>query len=142
MRGPGRDEKAILKLARIARARVDEAQAHLADLEAARVSAETSIDWLSRAVGAEEAGVAASPAAMADLARFLEGADLKKKALAATRDRLAGEIVGARDALSDAFGELKKLEHLVEIKRRAMARDASKAEVEKAADVISFRRPA
>ena len=122
MRGPGREERAAALLFRTARARVGELQSRLADIEAAIVSTETSLDWLAEAVRAAEDARRGDAAVAAEFARFLEGAAEKRKALNATRDTLAGESLALRETLGEALSEMKKLEHLIEINRRAAAR--------------------
>jgi hypothetical protein len=128
MKGPGREERAIIKLAKAARGRADELQARLADLEAAKAATEASLEWLANAIQSEEKVLGASPQALAEFARYLEGSDIKKASLIRTRDQLGLEIVSAREMLQEGFAELKKLEHLLEIRRRAAAREAARAD--------------
>jgi len=127
MRGTGREERAAALLLRTARSRVGELRSRLADIEAAALSAETALGWLAEAVAAEEGARPGAPAVAAEFARFLEGAAEKRKALSATRDTLAGESLAIREMLSEALSEMKKLERLLEINRRAAARRASPA---------------
>lgn len=130
MNGPGREEKALTQLVRVARQKLDEQRALLADLEAAKASADASLDWLTQAVRAEESAVMTRPQGVIELKRYLEGADEKRRALEATRDRLLDEIASARDLLQDGLADMKKLEHLIEIGRRAAVRRKGKAESE------------
>lgn len=127
MRGPGREERAAALLLKTARARAQELQSRLADIEAAIVSAETSLGWLAEAVAAEEEARSGAPAVAAEFARFIEGAAEKRRALSATRDTLAGESRAIGEMLGEACSEMKKLERLLEINRRAAARRASPA---------------
>jgi flagellar export protein FliJ len=123
-----RERRAIEQLLRLAKLRADELKAHLGDVEAAKRSSEASLGWLAEAVRVEEAGTAGSLAAHVDFQRFLEGADVKRKALEATRDRLADEIQSVSAALAEATVEVKKLEHLLEVKAAAAAKANAKAE--------------
>ncbi len=122
MRGPGREERAAARLLRTARVRVGELQSRLADIEAAIAAADSSLDWLAEAVRAEEEMRRGDPFVAVEFARFLEGAAEKRKALNATRDTLAGESLAIREMLGEALSEMKKLEHLIAINRRAAAR--------------------
>lgn len=140
MTGPDREERSLALLLRAAKASVDDLQARLADLETARRSAEASLDWLAQAVGAEEAARGGDAAAVHDFARYLDGAAQKRAALTATRDTLAAEIENLRAPLLEAFAELKKFEHLIEITRRAARRDAAKAEAGEADAASAMRR--
>ncbi|GAB4523277.1 MAG: hypothetical protein Kow00133_11170 [Amphiplicatus sp.] len=111
MTGPGREEKTLSRLVRIARARLAERRTHLESIEAAKAAA--------------EAGLARLAAADADAALFdplLSGAAEKRRALEATRDQLAVEIARARQELDAAQNELAKLERLIEANRRLAAR--------------------
>lgn len=139
MNGPGREEKALAQLVRLARQTLEERQAHLADLETARSSAETSLDWLAQSIRAEEAG-ATRPQSIVDFRRFLEGATEKRRTLEATRDRLGLEIETVREHTREAFAEMKKLEHLIDINRRAGARRDAKAEASAIDALVAARR--
>lgn len=140
MKGPSREEKSLAQLARLARTRAEELQSHVADLEAARASADTALDWLAQAMRAEDEAERASAAAMRDFTRYLEGSDLKRTALEATREKLASEITASRQSLSEAYAELKKLEHLLEMRRRASAKAQSRAEAAREDAVAVMRR--
>ncbi|MEE2693058.1 MAG: hypothetical protein VX640_16130 [Pseudomonadota bacterium] len=144
MTGPGREERALAQLVRVARQKLEEQQTHLSDLEAAKASAETSLEWLAQAVRAEEAAAASRPQSLIDFRNYLEGANGKRLALEATRDRLAAEIIAVRDQVTEAFAETKKLEHLIEINRRAAARVNGRTEAARvdAAIVSRHRRHA
>ena len=138
MNGPGREEKTMAQLIRIAKVRADDLQSHLTNLETASASAEASLDWLAKAVRTEENARSAA-ASVVDLARYLEGAARKRKALEATRDRLAAEAVLVRELLRDAYGELKKFEHLIDINRRAVAKRTQKSDEAAAGDLAITR---
>lgn len=144
MTGPGREERALAQLLRVARQKLEEQQTRLADLGAAMRSAETSLDWLAQAVRAEETAAAGRPHATVDLMNYLAAAGAKRAALEATRERLARESGIVREMVRDAFAEISKLEHLVAINRRAAARQAGKAEETRldAAAVARGRRSA
>ncbi|MGE0409582.1 MAG: hypothetical protein AB7P23_10015 [Amphiplicatus sp.] len=140
MIGPGREEKALAQLVKIARTAIEERQARLAALEAARASASSALDFLNEAVSAEERARWREPAGALDFTRYLAGAEVKRRALVSTRDTLAAEAAAAREALAEAFAELKKLEHLIEINRRALAGRGQKADAARADDLAIMRR--
>lgn len=122
MKGPDRAEKTLSLLVRAARAQIAEVKARIADLEAAKASAENSLDWLAQAMRAEEAARDEGRIVASEFARYLEGALEKKAALESTCATLAAELDAMRPTLAEAYAELKKLEHLIEVNRRAAAR--------------------
>ncbi len=140
MRRREREEKAINQLIRVARARADEVQARLAGLETAKASAERSIALLVEAVAAEERNAGAGAPAMLDFARYLRGAEEKRRSLEDTRKTLSSQIVALQTDLHDAFAELKKLEHLLEMSERSAAARAQQKEIAEAADIAAMRR--
>lgn len=123
-----REERALGQLLRVANLRADEQRAQLAQLDDARRGAENAIEWLNKAVAAEERGLAASPEAIGQFQRYLDGAELKRRALASTRDRLACEIEQMRTVVSEAAVEIKKLEHLLSLRAEAAAKLRLKSE--------------
>ncbi|MEX0644735.1 MAG: hypothetical protein WD076_05455 [Parvularculaceae bacterium] len=140
MKGPDREERALAQLVKVARAKIDELSARLADLETAKASAESSLDWLDQAVRTEEAAARRTAAAPLDFMRYLAGADAKRKSLQSTRDTLAEEIGSIREALNEAFAEAKKLEHLFSINRKGLAAREQKTQAASADDLHAMRR--
>lgn len=122
MRGPGRQEKAAAQLLKTARARIEELQSHLADIESAKASAEASLNWLEEARRAEATSHFPDTTATAELRRFVEGADEKREALKSTYDTLAAESLSVQQFLRDANVEIAKLETLIEVSRRTAPR--------------------
>lgn len=127
MRGPGREERSAVKLLKTARARLEELEARLEDAQAAKNSSETSLDWLRQAVRAEREARDGDPAVSREFARFLEGAEEKRKALESTRDTLASEIKTIEAMLGEARAEIDKLKTLIDVSRRARARREQEA---------------
>lgn len=140
MKRAQREERALSQLLKVARSRADDLRGHLANLEAAKLSAEASIASLAAAVSAEERGGAGGAAAVIDFGRFLQGAEEKRRALEKTRETLKAQIASVRADLHDAFAEIKKLEHVTETGRRAAALAAHQEETALAADLTSMRR--
>lgn len=135
-----REELAIARLLKAAHARAGELNARVADAEAARASAQSSIDWLLQAVRAEEIHCGSSPQALADFARYLEGAEEKRRTLLSTRDRLSDEIRAIQETLSEAAIEVRKLEHLAGLKSEEIAAADRQREAKRLDEAAAQRR--
>lgn len=129
-----REEKNLEKLLKVAKANADERGRHLANIEAAQASAKASLDWLEQSAASEGDGVirSANPNIVA-LQSFMGGVTEKRAALEATHERLSHEIDGVRAELSDAYREVKKVEHLLEIRSKT----ARKRSGRRAAEALS-----
>lgn len=125
---PSREEKALSNLLRLAKLRADAVSARLAAASEAREAADNSIAWIDKAVAAEERAGAASSEAFLQFQRYLEGAELKRRTLAETRDRLAREIDRLREALAEAAVETRKFEHLLAVRAEAEGRRRARLE--------------
>ena len=139
MRRYAKERETLQKLLKVARARTDEVSARVADLQAARASAEESLLWLDRAVDTESCAASVN---LVDLARYVGGATEKRKSLKATCAMLDREIAAARDDLAAAFAEMKKFEHLLSLARRTERRLQSKREMAALDDAARLSRPA
>ena len=135
MIGDAKATLALEKLLRVARQSQDEATARIADIKAAKASAEASVDWLVQSVREEETAIArdrrgvASPAgADIELMRFTETARNRRAALRNTIETLDAEMETARESLMEAAAEVKKLEQLLEATARRRAKRAQKKE--------------
>jgi flagellar FliJ protein len=73
--------------------------------------------------------------------RFVQGWRARKADLQAKITAIAEEELGARDALTRAFEELKKYEHVVELAAVAARREAGRRETA-AMDEMGLRRAA
>jgi flagellar export protein FliJ len=123
-------------LLRIAKLRADELAAQIAQLEHSKSSAENAIDWLNKAVAAEERGSGASPEALRQFQSYLQGAELKRRSLAATRARLSVEIDQMRGLAAEASVEIRKFEHLLALKSAAAALARSRDEAATADEAV------
>jgi len=123
----------LSKLLRMAKQKTEEIAAHIADLEAAKASALTSLDWLEQAVRAEERQDHVN---LVDLARYMEGATRKRATLAQTQKTLELEIESTKINLSSAFSEMKKLEHLLGAARRADQKRRTRREQDRVDDMV------
>lgn len=141
MIGDEKTDHSLSRLLKQSRLRAEEMGAHVADLQAARASVSVLLNRLDEAVRAEEAAaVGEASINLADLARYLEGAAIKRAALAQTCERLDLEIAAARQQLDEAFIEMKKLEHLIGISKRVAQRRRSRSELAAIDDVARFRK--
>ncbi len=141
MIGDENTDQSLLRLLKQSRLKAEEVGAHVADLETARASTSVLLHRLTEAVRAEEAAAICDGAInLADLARYLEGAAIKRATIQSTCARLDNEIVAARQQLEDAFKEMKKLEHLLDVSRRVSQRRRNKAELAAIEDSARMRR--
>ncbi len=134
MGATARDHGGISKLLKLAKADAGERRRRLADLETAYAMATSSLDQLDGEVRSEERRGAEIGADIAVLAGFQDGAREKRRAIKATLATLAVEIDEARVGLREAYGEVKKLEHLLEVREKADRRLAARKE---AADAVN-----
>jgi flagellar biosynthesis chaperone FliJ len=125
---PG-NSRALTKLLSLAKTKTDEVSRTIANLEAALVSTEGSLNWLERASKEEAAGNLGHGVNFADLGRYLEGQEAKRSALKATKTTLIAEIEAARGQQAELYAELKKLEHLISVSRQAGKRRMAKNEL-------------
>ena len=122
-----REEKNLEKLLKVAAATSDERRRHVANLEAALASAQTSRDWLKQTASAESNAVlSAENPNLYSLQSYMGGVEEKSRALDATCERLTREIDDARAELADAFREVKKIEHLLEVRRKTAQKNKSR----------------
>lgn len=135
-----REVETFEKLVKVARAQADDIRATLADIETARASAQTSLDWLAQSVRQEEIRAADLGAdGPAAFARFLAATRQRRTNIEASIEQLRAREEDARTALQDAYGEVKKLEVLAERRRLKIARDDRKAEEAALSDISAAR---
>ena len=115
--------ESLVRLLRIAKQKTQELSLRISDLETACASAVTSLEWLEQAVLSEERQKDVN---YADLARYMEGASAKQRGLQATYKTLRDESEAAKSELAEAFSEMKKLEHLISVARKADKRHRGK----------------
>ena len=134
-----REQAQLRKLVKLAKATADESQRRVADLEAARASAEASRDWLAQNARAEEARFqATSGSDIAALHDYKVGVSDQRQSLDSTIQTLDAEIIEARAALSEAYTEVKKLEHILDVRARTEKMEFRRREAE-AGDECSRR---
>ena len=123
-------------LIRISNYEVETLQKRLAEITARRTSAEMRIAVLDA-----EAEIEQERAREDADAAYLNGWKLRKGAAEADVVVIDAEEEGARDALTGAFEELKKFEHVAEMTRLNAAIEAGKRETA-AFDELGLRRRA
>lgn len=124
-----RHYRGILKLLAVARREAEAASRRLADLEGARASAGDALGRLEAAIRTEEAvALGRTEIGFRDLAGYLAGAAAKRDALIATCRALDGQIAAAREALTAAEIERRKLDHLRDLQAVALRKRRDKRE--------------
>ncbi len=128
-------------LIRISNYEVETLQKRLAEITARRTSAEMRIAVLDAEAEIEQERAREDADAAMMLQAYLNGWKLRKGAAEADIVVMDAEEEGARDALTSAFEELKKFEHVAEMTRLNAAIEAGKRETA-AFDELGLRRRA
>lgn len=128
-------------LIRISNYEVETLQKRLAEITARRASAEMRIAVLEAEAEIEQERARSDTDAAMLLQAYLSGWKLRKGAAQADVVVLDAEEHGARDALTGAFEELKKFEHVAEMTRLNSMIAAGKRETA-AFDELGLRRRA
>ena len=126
-------------LIRISSYEVETLQKRLAEITARRASAEMRIAVLEAEAEIEQVRAREDAEAGMLLQAYLNGWKLRKSAAEADVLVIDAEEQGARDALTGAFEELKKFEHVAEITRLNAIAAAAKRETA-AFDELGLRR--
>ncbi len=128
-------------LIRISNYEVETLQKRLAEISERRASAEMRLAVLDAEVEIERERARSDAAANMLLGAYMNGWKARKGVAEADLVTLDAEEAGARDALTDAFGELKKFEHVAEMTRLNAIVAAGKRETA-AFDEMGLRRRA
>ncbi|WP_291832626.1 flagellar FliJ family protein [Brevundimonas sp.] len=115
-------------LIRISNYEVETLQKRLAEITARRASAEMRLAVLDAEVEVEQERARQDADAAMLLQAYLNGWKMRKSAAQNDVAEIDAEEVGARDALTGAFEELKKFEHVAETTRLAAMIAAGKRE--------------
>jgi flagellar FliJ protein len=115
-------------LIRIAKHEVETLQKRVAEITARRVACEQRLQAMHAEAEAEAQRARTDPDAGWYHAGYMKGWRVMREQLNAQIAALAVEEAGARDALSKAFEELKKFEHVAEMARLADAKEQAKRE--------------
>jgi len=128
-------------LIRISNYEVETLQKRLAEITARRASAEMRLAVLEAEAEVEQERARQDAEAGMLLQAYLNGWKLRKSAAESDVADIDAEEVGARDALTGAFEELKKFEHVAETTRLNAMIAAGKRETA-AFDEMGLRRRA
>lgn len=128
-------------LIRISNYEVETLQKRLAEITARKADAEMRVVMLEAEAEAERERAREDTMAGMMLGAYLDGWKLKKAAAEANVAVIGSEEDGARDALTGAFEELKKFEHVAETTRLNAMLAAAKRETA-AFDEMGLRRRA
>lgn len=128
-------------LIRISNYEVETLQKRLAEITARRASAEMRVAVLEAEAEVEQERARQDADAAMLLQAYLNGWKLRRAAAASDVAELDAEEEGARDALTGAFEELKKFEHVAETTRLNALIAANKRETA-AFDEMGLRRRA
>ena len=128
-------------LIRISNYEVETLQKRLAEVAARKAEAEMRVAVLDAEVEIERQNARLDPASGMMLQAYLKGWALKKADAESVVVAIGAEEEGARDALTSAFEELKKFEHVAEATRLSKLLAAAKRETA-AFDEMGLRRRA
>ena len=128
-------------LIRISNYEVETLQKRLAEVAARKAEAEMRVAVLDAEVEIERGNARLDPTSGMMLQAYLNGWKLKKADAESVVAAVAAEEDGARDALTSAFEELKKFEHVAEATRLSKLLAAAKRETA-AFDEMGLRRRA
>jgi len=103
-------------------------QKRLAEIVARRWAVEVQIEALDAELAAERAHKASYEEVGFYLAGFSEGARIRRLDLMAKLDTIRIEEEGAREAMAEAFENLKKYEHVAEAAKLAARKEAGRRE--------------
>ena len=128
-------------LIRISNYEVETLQKRLAEVAARKAEAEMRVAVLDAEVEIERQNARLDPASGMMLQAYLKGWALKRADAEGMVAAVSAEEEGARDALTSAFEELKKFEHVAETTRLNKLLAAAKRETA-AFDEMGLRRRA
>lgn len=128
-------------LIRISNYEVETLQKRLAEVAARKAEAEMRVAVLDAEVEIERQNARLDPSSGMMLQAYLKGWALKRAEAEGKVIAIGAEEEGARDALTSAFEELKKFEHVAEATRLSKLLAAAKRETA-AFDEMGLRRRA
>jgi flagellar FliJ protein len=131
--------KWAISLIRIANHEVETLQKRLADIVVKREVMEMRLASLYAEAEAEESRANLDAEAGLYHIGFQKGWRIRRDQLKLQIDQTLAEEAGARDALTRAFEELKKFEHIAEVARVAEVREAGRRETA-AMDEMGLRK--
>lgn len=130
----------VHSLIRISDYEVQTLQKRLAEIVGRRVDAEMRIVMMQAEAEAEARNAQSDPEAGFMQLGFTHAMRLRKAEIQLTIDGMLAEEAGARDALSQAFEDLKRYEHVAEAQKVKAAKLEQQRETA-ALDELGLRRP-
>ena len=115
-------------LIRISKHEVETLQKRVGEITERRVAAERRLQAMHDEAEAEAQRARTDPEAGWYHATYMKGWRVQREQLIQHIDAIKDEETGARDALSKAFEELKKFEHVAEVARLADVKELAKRE--------------
>ena len=115
-------------LTRIANYEVETLQKRLGEVVERRLDAELRITLMDAEAEAEMENANADPMSAMYHPQFLMGWRVRRQQLDERMAQIAAEEQGARDALSRAFEELNKYEHVLEVSKTAANKETARRE--------------
>ena len=128
-------------LTRIANYEVETLQKRVAEIAGRKLDAELRMSLLHAEAESEAENARTDREAAMFHPTFVKGWRVRRDALQARITAIGAEESGARDALTRAFEELRKYEHVVELATVAARREAGRRETA-AMDEMGLRRAA
>ena len=126
-------------LIRLTHYEVETLQKRMAEISARRADAEMKVVMLDAEAEAERMNASADPRNAFMLQAYMNGWKLRRADAEVMIEALLREEEGARDALTSAFEELKKFEHVAEVSRLNARIEANRRE-SAAFDEMGLRR--
>lgn len=127
-------------LIRISGYEVETLQKRLADISTRRAAAEMRIAVLDAEMEVEKVRAAEDQQAAMMMPAYTTGWKIRRSLADADLAEVSIEEDGARDALSRAFEELKKFEHVAEVSRLAKVQAEARAETAELDDLAGRRK--
>ena len=127
-------------LIRISGYEVETLQKRLADISTRRAAAEMRIAVLDAEMEVEKCRAAEDHQASMMMPAYTTGWKIRRGIAETDLAQVAIEEDGARDALSRAFEELKKFEHVAEVSRLARVQAENRAETAELDDLAGRRK--
>lgn len=127
-------------LIRISGYEVETLQKRLADISTRRAAAEMRIAVLDAEMEVEKIRAAEDSQAVMMMPAYTTGWKIRRSLADTDLAQVSIEEDGARDALSRAFEELKKFEHVAEVSRLARVQAEARAETAELDDLAGRRK--
>lgn len=133
--------KTLRQLIRLHRHNVDTHRRAVHDLEAREAEIVDAIDALQAQISSEQTVAAGSSDILGAYGAFVQAAIERRKSLETEHQAARGAVENARDALRDAYAELKRFEISLSGKILSEQKDQSRREQASLDELAARRRP-